>query len=223
MTLFRRAKNLVSRKIFKLLVRTSSRTDLHKFGTLYGGWIVPADLLTKDSVCYLAGVGEDISFDLEIIEQFGCTVYAIDPTPKAIAYVEAAETPSRFNLLPVGLWSSDTDLRFYAPTDPSHVSHSIVNLQETTDYFVAPVRSLVSLMAEQNHDHIALLKIDIEGAEYEVIDHIISSDVDIKILCIEFDQPTSMRKMITYVRRLQKHGYSPVAVDAWNVTFVLSR
>src|SRR3546814_9362953 len=54
--------------------------------------------------------------------------------------------------MPVGLWSEDATLRFYAPRDPTHVSHSIVNLQETESYFEARCRSIASLMAELGHD-----------------------------------------------------------------------
>jgi hypothetical protein len=62
----------------------------------------------------------------------GCEVFSIDPTPRAVSYAEriAASEP-RFHLLAVGLWSENTKLRFYAPRDPSHVSHSVVNLQHT--------------------------------------------------------------------------------------------
>ena len=58
--------------------------------------------------------------------------------------VAATTRPARprFHFMPVGLWSEDTVLRFFAPRDPAHVSHSVVNLQRTEDYFEAPVRSI---------------------------------------------------------------------------------
>ena len=113
--------------------------------------------------------GEDITFDLGIIERFGCYVVAFDPTPRAIAHVaeHAADEP-RFTFRPVGLWSEDTSLRFFAPRDPAHVSHSAVNLQRTETYFEAEVRTLPTLMHELGHDRIDLLKLDIEGAEHGV-------------------------------------------------------
>jgi hypothetical protein len=49
-------------------------------GTNYGGWYVPIDMnLTKDSVVYSAGVGEDISFDILLQNKYDCHVYLIDP------------------------------------------------------------------------------------------------------------------------------------------------
>ena len=46
---------------------------LHRLGTAYGGWIIPADHgLTADSLCYCAGAGEDISFECALAEQYHC-------------------------------------------------------------------------------------------------------------------------------------------------------
>src|SRR3546814_18913651 len=71
----------------------------------------------------------------------------------AIAYVaDHAMEVKKFHFMPVGLWSEDATLRFYAPRDPTHVSHSIVNLQETESYFEARCRRIASLMAELGHD-----------------------------------------------------------------------
>ena len=47
------------------------RNDLKHIGTEYGGWIVPVNLLGSRSICYCIGCGEDISFDLGLIEAFG--------------------------------------------------------------------------------------------------------------------------------------------------------
>ena len=137
---------------------------------------MPTRLIGSTWRCYCAGVGEDVTFDLGLIERFGCAVVAFDPTPRAVAHAEpiAAREP-RFRFLPVGLWSEDTTLRFYRPADPSHVSHSAVNLQRTNEWFEAPVQRLDSLMAELGDSSIDLLKLDIEGAEFGVVREIVES------------------------------------------------
>ena len=38
-------------------------------GTEYGGWLVDLDLIPERSTIVSAGIGEDISFDLELIRQ----------------------------------------------------------------------------------------------------------------------------------------------------------
>jgi hypothetical protein len=60
---------------------------LIRLGSGYGGWLLPKDaILNKDSVCYLTGAGEDISFDCALVEQFGVQARIVDPTPRAIAH-----------------------------------------------------------------------------------------------------------------------------------------
>ncbi|MDP3970734.1 MAG: FkbM family methyltransferase [bacterium] len=160
-----------------------------RIGTNYGGWVIPANYLTKDSVCYCAGVGEDVSFDLGIIKKYVCKVYAFDPTPRAQEYIEKNVEPDpNFVFVDVGLWDEDTTMKFYSPKNPDHVSHSIVNLQKTDTYFEAKVKRLSTIMRELQHDKLSLLKLDIEGAEYKVLDSLVDDKVDIDILCIEFDE-----------------------------------
>ena len=79
-------------------------------------------------------------------------------------------------------------MRFYAPKDPAHVSHSLVNLQGTQDYFDAECRAIKDLMLELKHSQISLLKLDVEGAEYKIIDSLLFDGILPSILCIEFDE-----------------------------------
>ena len=68
-------------------VRIRRLRKVERIGSDYGGCLVPRDFLTANSVCYCVGVGEDITFDLGLIDRFGCEVYAFDPTPRSIAFV----------------------------------------------------------------------------------------------------------------------------------------
>jgi FkbM family methyltransferase len=202
-------------------VRRHPKLGLEKIGTAYGGWVVPTRLIEPGWRCYCGGVGEDASFDLGLIERFGCEVVAFDPTPRAIAFAEpiAAREP-RFRFEPVGLWSADTTLRFYRPKDPAHVSHSVVNLQGTDAWFEARVRRIDSLMAELGHTSIDLLKLDIEGAEHEVLAAVLGAGIRPTVVCFEVDRPVSAIRFWRTIRRVRRHGYELVAVDDWNFTFV---
>lgn len=201
-------------------IRAVARADLVRLGSSYGGWWIPRDALHPGSICYLAGVGEDVSFDLALIKEVGCEVWALDPTPRAIAYAATVSEP-RFHFIPEGLWSDDAELRFYEPTDPSHVSHSVRSEQHGDGFFVARVRGMRSLMSSLGHEKVDLLKMDIEGAEVEVIEDLIENGPFPSVLCVEFDAPEPVAKTLLRVRRLRRLGYVPVMTEGLNATFVL--
>lgn len=158
-------------------------------GSARGAWVIPAHGIRRGAICYCAGCGEDISFDLSLITRFGAQVWAFDPTPRSIRHVhQVACHISQYHFSPIGLWSSEKVLEFFAPQDPAHVSHSVVNLQNTSHSFSAPVSRLSRIMASEGHSRIALLKLDIEGAEYEVLRTIVEDRIPIGVLCVEFDE-----------------------------------
>jgi FkbM family methyltransferase len=192
------------------------RADIEMLGNPYGGYRVPSSLLDDHSVCYLVGTGEDISFDLALIERFGCEVHAFDPVPRAAAYVErAAADQPRHHFMPVGLWSVDATLSFHAPVQEGYVSHSATNLQDTEAAFEAPVRSVASVMGELGHDRLDLLKISAEGSEFEILDHILTAGIDVRVLCVEFAQPMSVERVLGCGRRLQAAGFELVGTGEW--------
>jgi FkbM family methyltransferase len=164
--------------------------ELTRLGSDYGGWVIPVQWLKPGSICYGAGVGMDISFDLELIRRFDVDVFAFDPTPRAVAFVQKQTNLSpRFHFTPVGLWEKDQTIHFHAPANPRWVSHSILNLTKSSGGgFDAPCRRISSLMAERGHQHLDLLKLDIEGAEYAVLRTLVEDRIVPSVLCIEFDE-----------------------------------
>lgn len=206
---------------FPYLFRSDvDRPDLVRLGSGYGGWWVPADLLGPDSICYCAGVGTDITFDEALIERFGCRVWGIDPTPRAIEHVRSVAPDERFTMVPVGLSDRAGELKFYAPRDHSHVSHSVKNIQRTEDYFTAEVLSVRDLMDRLGHDHVDLVKLDIEGAEHDTIRQLLADGIRPSVLCVEYDQPEPLAWSRETTRRLRAAGYALAKVEGLNLTFV---
>lgn len=158
----------------RILARTprlpvEAEVDKLHLGTTYGGYAVVPAALGPDSIVYSFGVGQDASFDLALIERFGATVHAFDPTPRCRAWVDEQSWPPQFCFHPLGVAAADGTLALHAPPDPTHVSYSPVARKGSAGVVEVPVRTVRSLMAELGHDRVDLLKADVEGAEYEVI------------------------------------------------------
>lgn len=204
--------------------------QLEEVGVGYGGLILPIDLIQKGWLCYSFGVGEDITFDLDLIERFGCVVHGFDPTPRAIAYgTKQAQEHANFYFHPYGLWSENKDMRFYNPEKSEYASYSILNLRHKDDYIIAPCKTLQTLMHELEHKQIDLIKMDIEGAEQIVLPKLIKDKIQTKVLCIAYDQPDefasrlgiqSFLRALQFTRQLQSIGYYHVAVKHWDCTYV---
>jgi FkbM family methyltransferase len=233
LSLFARIQNRIGRMFGRTFWepisggRITAANGLQRIGSDYGGWIIPAAVLGADSVCYCAGAGEDISFDLGLIKRFGCQVFSYDPTPRAIEHVRktAADIP-QYQFFPIGMWNKAEVLKFYAPADAQHVSHSIVNLQKTDRFFEAPCERLSVLMQQNGHHRIDLLKLDIEGAEYKVLESLIEDRLDIRIICVEFDElhhPLDQQyrdRIASAVDALLAANYLLVAVEHSNFTLL---
>jgi FkbM family methyltransferase len=205
----------LERRRFARCLKPAAHVRTTRLGSEYGGVHVPTQLLTDKSIVYSAGVGEDVTFDLALIEAVGCDVWAFDPTPRSIEFARSIHEP-RFHFLPLGVWSEDSLQRFHAPADSADISHSIVNLQQTEEYFEAECRSVRSLMAELGHEQLDLLKLDIEGAEYKVLASL--GNVRPRILCVEFHRVKPLPALLSFIRSLP---YEPVRVDGWDATFTL--
>ena len=195
-------------------------SKLVRLGSAYGGWTIPTNFLRSDSICYSGGVGTDVSFDLELIRRYGCTVHAFDPTPSSVDYVRTAGLPAGFRFFPYALCRLDGEqtFHFYNARDGSYS----MNLSRSGDSFVAQCRSVKSLMQEFGHARLDLLKLDIEGGEYEVIDSLLADEINVSVLCVEFHRTPFIRRMVQSARRLQEGGFVPVALSYFDVTFMKS-
>ena len=213
-------------RAFRELASVEPRADLVALGSEYGRWVVPSTKLGPDSACYLAGVGGDISFDLALIARFGCTIHAFDPVASAQEFVGvAARYEPRLVFHPVGLWSSDTTLEFHQPISAGFVSHSATNLHDTPVAFEAQVRSIPSLMRELGQDRLDLLKLSVEGAEYELLESLAADDVDVAVVGVEFTQPSPPGAAEAALRLMTSRGYkiihAVVQPRIWRVTFAI--
>lgn len=189
-----------------------------RVGSIYGGWDIASGKIDKNSIVYSFGVGKDVSFDVALIDKFNLHIYAFDPTPKSIDWVRNQELPSNFVFFEYGLADSDGDVVFNPPKNPGHVSHTILAGPITkAKTFSVPVKRLSTIMQELRHNRIDILKMDIEGAEYGVIDDIEKSDIRPQQILVEFHHRfpnVGIKKTKASIQKIKNLGYHLFSVSA---------
>jgi FkbM family methyltransferase len=171
----------------ELRLRPDCTISKERMGSAYGGWDIAVGPLGRKSVVYSFGIGEDASFDLELIKRYGLIVHGFDPTPRSMQWISKQPVPSSFVFHGYGLAHFDGMLAFNPPENDEHVSYTVLDRPATETHAVRlPVKKLSTIMKELGHTKVDVLKMDIEGAEYGVLEDIRVSGTRPYQLLIEF-------------------------------------
>jgi FkbM family methyltransferase len=123
---------------------------------------------------------------------------------------------SHFRLAPYALWNEAGTMRFFMPSDTNHVSHSLINFQhgygQESDHIEVETIRLSDLLARENIAPPALMKLDIEGAEIEVLQSMIADGIRPRQLLIEYDEliirtKKAMERVNGSIAMLVANGY----------------
>jgi FkbM family methyltransferase len=215
-------------------------TDLIRLGTNYGGWTFENSPDLEGATIVSCGLGEDASFDVEFVSRFKGKVIIVDPTPRAMSHFESIrqrlgapaiesytrggkQNPEAYDLQrvngnslvlePRAIWIESTKVKFFAPGNPSHVSYSIVRTEGNADCSLQ-VESITpkDLLAKFNLVNLPLIKLDIEGAELPVIEHMLDNAIHPRQILVEIDDlrlPSARGKAnVEHIdARLREAGY----------------
>ena len=158
-----------------------------RLGSDYGGWTICPDALTSHSIVYSVGLGIDITFDRAIIENYGVAVFGFDPTPFSLSYLQSQSLPKQFHYFPYALSDHDGTLPFFPPSDKRNISFSLLKrATPQAEAVMVTARRLSTIMQELGHDHLDILKLDVEGAEYGIIEDVLQSGIRPRQFLIEF-------------------------------------
>jgi len=181
-------------------------------GDRSGVWTVWPELLDSEGVVYSFGVGDNLAWDLALVERFGLTVHAFDPTPACVAWVARQDLPPGLRFHPTGLAGHDGNLSFTLPRRGSRFNFRPVSgtAQQGSEVVQAPVGRLATHMRRLGHDRLDVLKMDIEGGEYAALDDLLDSGIRVGQLLVEFHHHfpgVGLGRTERAVQMLQRAGY----------------
>lgn len=216
-------RSLIGRDVFQLRQCSVEGVVL---GSRYGSWFVSLEGLDPTVVVFSFGVGRDISFERALIERFGVTVHAFDPTPLALEWVRSQQLPDRMVMHELGLADHDGTARFIPSRQAGDENFSMVRETGIGDPIEAPVRRFVTLVSLVGAVP-AVVKLDIEGTEYSVLPDMLSSGFRPRQLLVEFHhrwREVGPRRTREAIRLLNRHGYrvADVSPKGKEYTFVLA-
>ena len=155
-------EKIIYKLTITILNKMLRKKDVTRLGSNYGGWCFydTKNLLGGNIIS--AGVGEDVTFDVELIEKFNCRVFLVDPTPRAKLHYQSIvkrfgknkkrneySKDGRQSVLTYNLKNVNHDnlkfltkalagktkknVKFYEPQNSSHVSHSLIENLNSND------------------------------------------------------------------------------------------
>jgi len=208
---------------------------LERIGTSYGGWWAPILEANSKQKKFLlsAGLGFDTSFDVGMSER-GYFVVGLDPLPECCEAARKSLIQSN-NVLIInkGLAVFEGQQNFYEPKNPEHDSWSTINVQEVPGSMsrIFDVTSILRLHQDitdfAGADY-RYLKMDIEGAELEILEESLAELCVFDFIGIEMDFLSlipfiNLRKRVKRIvkarkilKNLQLAGYELIKLDNFN-------
>lgn len=215
------------RKVFigrDVYLRPELRLRTQTPGNAHADWTFLPELLNRERVVYSFGVGRDISFDPGLIDEYQLELSAFDPTPDPVSRVSGQKLPEKFHCSPAGIADFDGTTQSFSPERGG--SHPFMGGVCKTAPIDVRVQTLRTFMKNLGHTRVDLRKMDIEGAEFPVLEDLLGEEVPVKQLLAAFHhrfQGIGIRKTQEMIGRLRAYGYRVfyVSPSGEEISFVL--
>lgn len=192
-------------------VEPRTRVEIRCERVPHGGWWVCPQAIRRNDVVYSFAVGGDLVFERALAERYGARVFAFDPDPTTAARAEdEAVRHARLRFLEMSVGGADGRREVPLPGGGS---------VETR------VLRLPSHMRLLGHRRIDVIRLDVPGAEGDVIRDLVRMDVDVQQLLLAFREersPDARRRTEAAVKALGEHGYRifHISPDGRELSFI---
>ena len=206
-----------------------------RLGTRYGGWWLDTSRIGVAPLLIDCGLGKDISFPAAFQRRFALArTIGIDPNPHALAYCRE-HCPPGMEILDRAFWTTSGEtVVFNLPRPPEQLpkgadgvsgsldpSHEYVDGGERIETTTV---NLEHLLAIAGRDRCDVLKLDVEGAEYDLLEALVVNGQIRRApqLLVEFHHGVTRRTLADtrrIVEILEAAGQSLVHVEGRNYVF----
>lgn len=174
------------------------------------------------------GCADDPDLSIHLMEKYDVTAFGVDPTRKHFESLSAVEAKYRkFKHLRYAVASENARLVFYESLENASGSllsnHSNVQNDTVNEYEVDAL-TIPGIIAKTNCKVVDYLKIDLEGAEYALLESLEESDLEnVKQVFVEFHHHCIDDRTIVdtkkLVEKLCSFGYTAFTTDNANYLF----
>jgi FkbM family methyltransferase len=185
--------------------------------------------LGSGAVVIDAGCSYEADFSVCLIDRHDVRAFGVDPTRKHSGALRQLETryPGRFAHVPCAIAATDGTLTFHESrvNESGSLLSDHVNVlhDETTSYDVEAV-TLPTLLKRVGIETVEILKLDLEGAEYELLERVTEHDLQpFRQVFVEFHHhainhfnEADTRRV---VGRISGFGFRTFSVDGHNYLF----
>lgn len=210
-------KLFIHNLLYWLLIRPTKVVPFGKESV----WNLNLEALRQGAFVVSAGAGKDISFELELAHQIDCNLILLDPSPTGSKTVESISLPPQIHFERRALSSHSGFILMSRPQSTAEGSWRVC-LDGNGD--VMRSTCLCELMKKYRVSKIDLLKIDIEGYEYEVLQHVVHKKIPIRQICVEIHEGESFGKTRkdrwVLIFLLIFAGYRLIYQKGWDYTFL---
>lgn len=199
-----------------LLLFQAAFSDSYKTSEVHfakvGNYLIHRVRAGSKPVIYSFGVGNDVSFDVEAADLFGVPVFMYDPTPNVALLMNDYHGDQRLVFKNEGIYSRDAEVKLY--TSDKVLNSSLYPIHGKDKHEIVRCRTLGDFLAENGHDHIDILKMDVEGVADDVLEQIMDeTEIRPKQIVTEFEikgieNPlTYLPRILALTQMLQDKGY----------------
>ncbi|MFT5259771.1 MAG: FkbM family methyltransferase [Saprospiraceae bacterium] len=195
-----------------IVVNSKLSGEIQFFGDRTGMWPLYSAFPNKGGLIYSFGVGNNLSWELELLENYPAQIFTYDPTPASIDWVASQLLPEGLNFSPIGLADFCGDVNFFIPRREGRFNYSVVKRggKYPNQTIACQVQDLATVAKFNKHTKINVLKLDIEGAEMTALPNALNAGIEIEQILVELHYNyagVTFSKTVELINSLFDHGY----------------